>query len=146
MKVTKTIAAFLMLSMVEVQSPKDINRVNTMEKRNYYCEYCGNRFPDVRFLTSGTCPRHPDGSNKGRHKLYEGTEKQKYTCKYCGKQFPKQTNRPCPPASALRKFLRHRIHRSHILHIGSFESMPALRTLECYDSSMHSISLWIVQY
>ena len=85
---TKTIAAFLMLSMVEVQSPKDINRVNTMEKRNYYCEYCGHRFPDVRFLTSGTCPRHPDGSNKGRHKLYEGTEKQKYTCKYCGKQFP----------------------------------------------------------
>lgn len=54
---------------------------------NYYCEYCGHRFPDVRQLVSGTCSRHPDGSNKGRHKLYEGTEKSKYTCKYCGHTF-----------------------------------------------------------
>ncbi|HIZ69347.1 MAG TPA: hypothetical protein H9966_05600 [Candidatus Prevotella avicola] len=59
-----------------------------MEKKNYYCEYCGHKFPDVRSLTSASCPRHPDGSNKGRHKLYEGSEKTKYTCKYCGKQFP----------------------------------------------------------
>lgn len=59
-----------------------------MEKKNYYCEYCGHKFPTVQLLTSGTCPRHPDGSNKGRHKLYEGSEKAKYTCKYCGKQFP----------------------------------------------------------
>ena len=58
-----------------------------MDKEKYYCEYCGHKFPSVRLLTSGTCPRHPDGSNKGRHKLYEGTEKSKYTCKYCGKQF-----------------------------------------------------------
>lgn len=54
----------------------------------YYCEYCGHRFTSVRLLTSATCPRHPDGSNKGRHKLYEGTEKKQYTCKYCGHKFP----------------------------------------------------------
>lgn len=59
-----------------------------MEKETFYCEYCGHKFPNVRLLTSGSCPRHPDGSNKGRHKLYEGSEKTKYTCKYCGKQFP----------------------------------------------------------
>ncbi len=59
-----------------------------MEKKNYYCEYCGHKFPTVRLLTSGTCVRHPDGSNKGRHKLYEGSEKTQYTCKYCGRQFP----------------------------------------------------------
>ena len=34
---------------------------------NYYCEYCGQKFPDVRNLTSSTCPRHPDGSGKGKH-------------------------------------------------------------------------------
>lgn len=60
---------------------------NIMEKKNYYCEYCGHKFPDVRQLTSATCPRHPAGSNKGRHKLYEGSEKSEYTCKYCGKRF-----------------------------------------------------------
>ena len=49
------------------------------EKQHYYCEYCGKKFPDVRQLTSATCPRHPDGSNKGRHKLYEGSEKQEIT-------------------------------------------------------------------
>ncbi len=53
-----------------------------------YCEYCGTGFPDVRNLTSGYCPRHPDGGNKGRHKLYEGGEKSKYTCKYCGLDRP----------------------------------------------------------
>ena len=58
------------------------------EKQPCYCEYCGKKFPDVRQLTSATCPRHPDGANKGRHKLYEGSEKQEYTCKYCGKKFP----------------------------------------------------------
>lgn len=60
----------------------------TMQKKNYYCEYCGHKFPDVRQLTSASCSRHPDGANKGKHKLYEGSEKSKYTCKYCGKQFP----------------------------------------------------------
>ena len=53
----------------------------------YYCEYCGHKFPTVQLLTSGTCPRHPNGPNKGNHKLYEGTEKKEYTCKYCGHHF-----------------------------------------------------------
>ena len=54
---------------------------------DYYCEYCGHRFVDARQLVSATCSRHPDGSNRGRHKLYEGTGKSKYTCKYCGHTF-----------------------------------------------------------
>lgn len=58
-----------------------------MEQKNFYCEYCGHKFPSVMSLTSGTCPRHPDGPNKGRHSLYQGTEKTKYTCKYCGHTF-----------------------------------------------------------
>ena len=55
-------------------------------KRNYYCKYCGHKSSTVSALTSGDCQRHPDGYNKGRHKLYESTEKQKYICKYCGIQ------------------------------------------------------------
>lgn len=51
---------------------------------NYYCEYCGTKHSSVNNLTSLMCFRHPDGPNKGRHKLYEGTEKSRYTCKYCG--------------------------------------------------------------
>lgn len=52
---------------------------------NFYCEYCGTKSSSVSSLTSGLCSRHPNGSGKGRHKLYEGTEKPKYTCKYCGR-------------------------------------------------------------
>ncbi|MGL5958267.1 MAG: hypothetical protein ACRCZY_09615 [Phocaeicola sp.] len=52
-----------------------------------YCEYCGHKFPNVRMLAGASCSRHPNGSNKGNHKLYEGTEKSKYTCKFCGKTF-----------------------------------------------------------
>jgi len=51
---------------------------------NFYCEHCGTKRSSVSSLTSGSCPRHPLGSNKGRHKLYEGSEKSQYTCKYCG--------------------------------------------------------------
>jgi len=54
---------------------------------NFYCEYCGRQAPTVAALTAGSCPRHPDGSGKGKHKLYEGSEKSKYTCKYCGQSF-----------------------------------------------------------
>ncbi|HPB82151.1 MAG TPA: hypothetical protein PK200_08960, partial [Spirochaetota bacterium] len=35
-------------------------------------------------LTTVSCPRHPAGANKGKHKLYEGTEKSQYFCKHCG--------------------------------------------------------------
>ena len=51
---------------------------------NFYCEYCGSKSSSVASLTGGSCGRHPSGSHKGKHKLYEGGEKTKYTCKYCG--------------------------------------------------------------
>ena len=54
---------------------------------NYYCEYCGARYSSVSSLTGNSCGRHPDGSHKGKHKLYEGGEKSQYTCKYCGTKF-----------------------------------------------------------
>jgi hypothetical protein len=52
---------------------------------NYFCKYCGRETSSVSSLTSGTCHRHPDGPNKGKHALYEGDEKSKYTCKNCGR-------------------------------------------------------------
>lgn len=55
---------------------------------NYYCEYCGERFVSVQSLTSLNCYRHPNGINKGKHKLYEGSEKSQYTCKNCGIKYP----------------------------------------------------------
>ena len=54
---------------------------------NYYCEYCGMQFSSVRALTACRCARHPSGSNKGYHKVYEGSEKTQYTCKFCGLKF-----------------------------------------------------------
>ena len=51
---------------------------------NYYCEYCGHKSSSVSSLTSASCPRHPNGRYKGKHKLYEGSEKSQYVCKYCG--------------------------------------------------------------
>jgi DNA-directed RNA polymerase subunit RPC12/RpoP len=54
---------------------------------NFYCEYCGQKFSSVSSLTASTCSKHPLGSFKGKHKLYEGSEKAKYTCKYCGQSF-----------------------------------------------------------
>lgn len=55
---------------------------------NFYCEYCGTKNSSVSSLTASLCSRHPLGSNKGKHKLYEGSEKSKYTCKYCGTSNP----------------------------------------------------------
>ncbi|WP_343216988.1 hypothetical protein [Desulfurispirillum indicum] len=51
---------------------------------NFFCEYCGHKATSISSLTSGSCPRHPNGPNRGKHKLYEGSEKSKYACKYCG--------------------------------------------------------------
>lgn len=51
---------------------------------NYYCKYCGHKSSNVSGLTSGPCPRHPNGTNKGKHVLYEGDEKSQYVCKNCG--------------------------------------------------------------
>ena len=53
-----------------------------MEK--FYCKYCGTFRSSVQSLTACSCPRHPDGPNKGRHTLYQGSEKPQYTCEYCG--------------------------------------------------------------
>ena len=57
---------------------------------NYYCEYCGSKYPSVSSLTAGSCSRHPDG--RGKHKLYEGSEKSQYVCKYCGSKYPSLTS------------------------------------------------------
>ena len=54
---------------------------------NYYCEYCGRKFAAISDMTWLSCNRHPDGANKGKHKLYEGAEKDFYFCKYCGRKF-----------------------------------------------------------
>ena len=56
----------------------------TIIMANFYCEYCGAKASSVSSLTSGFCSKHPSGPNKGKHKLYEGSEKSQYTCKYCG--------------------------------------------------------------
>jgi len=46
---------------------------------NFYCEYCGTKSATVAGLVSGNCMKHADGPNKGKHKLYEGSEKSQYT-------------------------------------------------------------------
>lgn len=51
---------------------------------NFYCKYCGTKSASVSSLTASSCLRHPLGTNKGKHILYEGSEKPRYTCKYCG--------------------------------------------------------------
>ena len=51
---------------------------------NCYCEYCGTKASSIMGLTGNSCHRHPLGSGKGKHKLYEGSEKSQYSCKYCG--------------------------------------------------------------
>ena len=38
---------------------------------NNYCKYCGYKASSVSSLTSGSCLRHPNGANKGKHTLYE---------------------------------------------------------------------------
>ena len=49
-----------------------------------YCKHCGYEAHSVSSLTAGSCFRHPNGANKGKHELYEGAEKSEYVCKYCG--------------------------------------------------------------
>ncbi len=51
---------------------------------NYYCKHCGTKYSSISSLTAGSCFRHPAGSNKGKHALYEGAEKSRYECKFCG--------------------------------------------------------------
>ena len=52
-----------------------------------YCEFCGQKFNSVSSMAGRKCTKHPDGVNKGFHKLYEGSEKSQYICKYCGMKF-----------------------------------------------------------
>lgn len=57
----------------------------SFEKKEYYCEYCGKRFSNVRDLSINSCKKHPKGVYKGSHKLYRGGKKDRYECRYCGK-------------------------------------------------------------
>jgi hypothetical protein len=49
-----------------------------------YCKYCGYKASTIQSLTANSCMRHPLGSLKGKHALYEGSEKSHYQCKHCG--------------------------------------------------------------
>ena len=42
--------------------------------QNFYCEYCGAKYSSIASLTNGYCLKHPNGPNKGKHKLYEGLD------------------------------------------------------------------------
>ena len=33
----------------------------------FFCKYCGTSYSSISSLTSGTCWKHPDGGNKGKH-------------------------------------------------------------------------------
>lgn len=48
------------------------------------CKHCGAKASTISNLTASLCPRHPTGTNKGRHALYEGAEKARHSCKHCG--------------------------------------------------------------
>ena len=50
----------------------------------YYCKFCGCQAASVRALTANKCQRHPAGTFKGPHALYEGSAKEEYVCKFCG--------------------------------------------------------------
>lgn len=54
--------------------------------QNYYCKWCGNKYPNIKTLTSVPCSKNP--TKGGKHELYEGTEKTQYVCKWCGNKYP----------------------------------------------------------
>ncbi|MBB5217960.1 Zn finger protein HypA/HybF involved in hydrogenase expression [Treponema rectale] len=51
---------------------------------SYYCKYCGSKASSISSLTSGSCPKHPNGWCKGNHEPYQGNEQKNYYCEYCG--------------------------------------------------------------
>ena len=51
------------------------------------CKHCGQKYPSVASLTSGSCYRHPNGPNKGKHAPYQGEVQEKYICQFCGQKF-----------------------------------------------------------
>jgi predicted nucleic acid-binding Zn ribbon protein len=63
----------------------------------FYCVNCGKDFASVRDMIMSPCQKHPLGSFKGNHILYEGSEKSQYTCKYCGKKFSSIRNMTWSP-------------------------------------------------
>ena len=82
------ITLLLLFVLISIQTnSNNQNRKEEVMNKDYYCEYCGHKFPNINTLTAATCAYHPDGNHKGRHKLYEGSEKSSYDCKYCGKKF-----------------------------------------------------------
>ncbi|MDR0569024.1 MAG: hypothetical protein LBG87_07465 [Spirochaetaceae bacterium] len=61
---------------------------------NYYCKWCGSKYPSVSSLTASPCSRNPEGKT---HALYEGSEKSQYTCKYCGSKYPSLSSLTASP-------------------------------------------------
>ena len=55
---------------------------------NYYCKYCGSKYPSVSSLTSSSCSKSPGR----RHELYEGPEQSHYYCSCCGSKYPSLTS------------------------------------------------------
>lgn len=65
---------------------------------NYYCKNCGTKYSSISSMTNNSCTKHPNGTNKGQHELYEGNEKSKYTCEFCGIKYTSissMTNNRC---------------------------------------------------
>lgn len=89
MKMARVLFALLLVVMFTTAPQAQITEEQNKERisSDCFCEYCGHKFPSVRLLMAGTCSKHPDGSNCGPHKLYEGTAKRQYTCRYCGRNF-----------------------------------------------------------
>ena len=81
----RTILIILIGLLTMTASSSNSEKEKPMEK--CYCEYCGKQFPDVRQLVSAPCAYHPDGPNRGKHKLYQGRTTPPFTCKYCGNKF-----------------------------------------------------------
>jgi transcription elongation factor Elf1 len=67
----------------------DLKRKGFNMAENFYCKWCGQKYPSVVSLTAGSCSRNPEGK---KHELYEGSEKSQYTCKYCGQKFSSLVN------------------------------------------------------
>ena len=70
---------------------------------NYYCRHCGNKFTEVRTLTSASCVKSPTK----KHELYEGSEKTQYVCKYCG--YKSTTIRALVSASCTKSPTRYHV-------------------------------------